>query len=146
MNYLIGKNIQKYSVFVSLFCTQIWSKQAKLFVFSKKWIPFLKSNNVKCCQILSNCWHFGTFLVIFEPFFALFDVNKKKSNNYSFWIHFSDLNQIIYSFWFVGIWHYSAYYGESCGIICFNSFCLIRFTIQITSFLFISICFRIQTL
>ena len=46
--------IRKYSVFVSLFRTRIGSKQASLFVLYKKQIPFLKSNNVEYCRILSN--------------------------------------------------------------------------------------------
>ena len=68
--------IRKYSVFVSLFGTRIGSKQASLFVSYKKQIPFLKSNNVKYCRILSNSVHFGTFLSHFYMLFALFDFNK----------------------------------------------------------------------
>ena len=48
----LEKIIQKYSVFVLLFGTQIGSKQASLFVSYKKWIPFLKLNNVEYCQIV----------------------------------------------------------------------------------------------
>ena len=99
-------------VFILLFGTQIGSKQANLFVSYKKGKTFLKSNN------------FGTFLSHFYIFFALFDINR---NNYLFWIDFLDLNQIIYSFWFVGIRHYSTYYGKSCQIICFDSFRLDSF-------------------
>ena len=43
-------------------------------------------------------------------------------NNYLFWIDFSDLNQIIYSFWLVGIHHFLTNYGESCRIIHFDLF------------------------
>ena len=68
--------IRKYSVFVSLFGTRIGSKQASLFVSYKKQIPFLKSNNVEYCRILSNSVHFGTFLSHFYMLFALFDFNK----------------------------------------------------------------------
>ena len=39
--------IQKYSVFVLLFSTRIMSKHARLFVWYKKQISFLKSNTVE---------------------------------------------------------------------------------------------------
>ena len=72
----LEKIIRKYSVFVSLFGTQIGSKQANLFVSYKKRIPFLKSNNVEYCRILSNSGHFWDIFGNFYMFFALFDINK----------------------------------------------------------------------
>ena len=77
------------------------------------------SNTVEYCRIVGI---FGTFLVIFTCFLHYSTLTNKKTNNYSFWIDFSDINQIIYSFWFVGIRHYSTYYGKSCRIIRFDSF------------------------
>ena len=137
-------------------------------------MPFLKSNNVKYCQILSHSGHFGTFLVIliwdnFTCFLHYSTLTIKKTNYFSSWIDFSDLNQIIYLFWFVGIWHYSTYYGQSCQIICFDlsvfdiirliilwrimsnyvfRFVLFRFVLLFESplFRFVSIHLRIQTL
>ena len=101
-----------------------YTNQINLLVWHAKWIPLLKSNNVKYRQILSNNGHFETFwdiLAIFYCFLLYLTLTNKK--NYSFWINFSDLDQIIHSFWFVGIQHYSTNYGKSCQIICFNSFC-----------------------
>ena len=77
------------------------------------------SNNVEYCRIVGI---FGTFLVIFTCFLHYSTLTNKKTNNYSFWIDFSDTNQIIYSFWFVSIRHYSTYYGKSSLIIRFDSF------------------------
>ena len=71
----LEKIIQKYSVFVSLFGTQIGSKQANLFVSYKKRIPFLKSNNVEYCRIVGI---FGTFLVIFTCFLHYSTLTNKK--------------------------------------------------------------------
>ena len=77
------------------------------------------SNTVEYCRIVGI---FGTFLVIFTCFLHYSTLTNKKTNNYSFWIDFSDTNQIIYSFWFVSIRHYSTYYGKSSLIIRFDSF------------------------
>ena len=77
------------------------------------------SNTVEYCRIVGI---FGTFLVIFTCFLHYSTLTNKKMNNYSFWINFSDTNQIIYSFWFVSIRHYSTYYGKSSLIIRFDSF------------------------
>ena len=124
---LLEKIIKKYLVFVPLFSTQILSKQANLFVSYTKPIPFFKvkecqqilSNTVKIVSILGHFWWYFSHFYMFLHYLTL---TNKKTNNYSFWIHFSDLNQIIFSFWFVGIWHYLTYYGESCWSIHFESF------------------------
>ena len=71
--------------------------------------------------------HFIHFWAILTCFLHYSTWTNKKSNNYSFWINFSDLNQIIYSFWFLGIWHYSTFYGESCWIIHFDLLCFDSF-------------------
>ena len=130
------KNFQKYLVFVSLFSTQIGSKQANLFVSYKKRIPFFKSNNVKYCQILPYCGHLETYLVIFEPFLHVFYTIRHlqilKTNIFLFWINISNQSLIIFSFWFFGIWHYSTYY-------CFDFFSF-WFVLWFESpFLFVSI-------
>ena len=108
---ILFKNIiWKYLVFILLFGTQIGSEQASLFVLLKKRIPFLKSNNVKYWWAFWGI--FGNFWAIFTCFLHYLTLTNKKTNNCSFWINFFDLYQIMYFLWFVGIRHYSTYYGE----------------------------------
>ena len=138
--------IWKYLIFVLLFGTRIGSKQARLFVSYKKQIPFLKSNNVEYCRILLYIWHFGTFLVIFQPFLHAYctsTLTNKKINSYSFWFDFSDLNQIILCFYssvFDIILLFMANHVELFALFCF----LLRFESPL--FWLVLICFRIQTL
>ena len=94
----LRKIIWKYSVFVSIYVTQIRSKQTSLFVSHSKLIPLLKSCNVKYCQIMGILGRFCSFLTQFDMFLHYLTWTNKKSNNYLFWINFSYLNQIIYSF------------------------------------------------
>ena len=74
-------------------------------------------------------------------FFQYFTLTNKNQNNYSILFDFSNLNQIILSFWFDRIQHYSFICGETCQIIHFN---LLSFTIQITFFWVVLICFKKQ--
>ena len=102
--------------------------------FAYKTNTFFK---VEYCRILLNSEIFCSFLNNFDMFLHYSTWTNKKSNYYLFWIDFSKLNQIIYLFWFLSIWHYWAIYGESSQIIHFDLLC---FTIWITSEL---ICFNL---
>ena len=109
----------------------------------------IMSNTVELRQILSISGilgHFCSFLTHFDIFSALWDMINIKLNNNYFLINFFDLNQIIYSFWFVSIPHYSTFYGESCKIIHWDLLCFALFCDSNHLFLFISIHFRIQAL
>ena len=91
-----------------------WIKSGQPICFTYKRNTFLKLNTVNYCWkmgILSHFW------AIFEPFlshlWAIFTcflhystLANKRMNNYSLWFNFSDLKQIIYSFWFISIQHY----------------------------------------
>ena len=118
----LRKIIQKCSVLVLIFGPQIRSKQASLFISHTKWISFLKLNTVEWCWIMVIWGHFCSFLSHFDMFDAWFDMNKKLIN-YLFWTDISDLIQIIYWFWFVGIQHYLTFNGKACQIICSNLLC-----------------------
>ena len=89
-------------------------------------------NTVEYCRILgifkiiffvnAILRHFLPLLNHFYMFLHYSTLTNKKTNNHSFWFGFSDLNQIIYSFWFVSIQHYLPFLGESCWMICFALF------------------------
>ena len=91
-------------------------------------------NNVKNCQLMSNNGYFGTFLTHLTCFLHNSTWTNKKFNNYSFWIVFSDLSQIIYLFWFNFLWQIMSNYlfrfasfplflrFKSPIFICFDSF------------------------
>ena len=66
------KNYLKNLTFVLVFSTQIGLNQVSVFVSHSKQIPFLKSNNVKYCQIMLNVGHFETFLVLFKLFLHVY--------------------------------------------------------------------------
>ena len=66
-------------------------------------------------------------MVIFAHFYMYFSVFGVKYKNFElflFWFDFSNINQIIISFWFNSTWHFLSFWGESCWIKCLNSFCL----------------------
>ena len=79
-------------------------------------------NTIEQCHTLGIWGQFCSFLTHFDLFFCT--ILTWKLNDYLFWIDFSDLNQIIYLFWFVSIWHHLTFYCELCQIICFD---LLRF-------------------
>ena len=113
LKYKLGQNIwlrkiiQKYSVLISTFSNRIGSKQeiynatGQPIRLANKINIFLKLNNVEYCPIMLNNVYFGifsSFLIHFDIFLHYLTRTNKKLNNYLFWINFSDLIQIIYSF------------------------------------------------